>query len=97
MAQDIQNVLDRISSVVTESGRRIEDAEDNVRTIQDLTACRRNLERIASHIPQDIFYSISTSIDGLIVIAQQSNSNQPAPLVTRSHVPGRGKMFIVAH
>lgn len=99
MAEDVQTVLDRIGSVVAESGRRIEDADDSVRTIRDLTACRRNLERVASSISQDIFSSISTSIDELITIAQQRdndqlNSNQPALPTTRPQVPGRGEFNI---
>jgi len=69
-ASDVRNVLERIANVVAECGRKINEHQDIVRAVNDLTACHLNLQRVSSHIGREVFDTMYSSIGQLLSLAR---------------------------
>ena len=86
----IQNVLDRIATAVSESGRKICDNQNITAAIQELNTCKLNLQRISSVIAADTFQAIDNAIDEMLHLAEQmehASSNDQLPLLSLPNAP----------
>ena len=86
----IQNVLDRIATVVSESGQKICDDQNITTAIHELNACKLNLQRISSVIAADTFQRTDDATDEMLQLAEQmehASSNLQLPLLSLPNAP----------
>jgi len=73
--ETVQTVLDRVATVVAESGRKIVENQDITSAIQDLNNCKVNLERISNRISAQTLQTVVSSVDELLELAQEAEHN----------------------